>query len=125
MPKLSVYTSKSVSELMDLYEITTVDVTNLHTQIATLSGDLHASYLETYSHSTGKSVAERNRECDFHTRHQYMEIIKLRGELNYKMVLRQMFSDLINWKINQPSVVIPDYMQYPPDSDREEIGHVR
>ncbi len=124
MPRLSIYTTKSLTELIDTYELCSTDLTNEHRDLAIATADLHTSYLEAYIRSNGKSVAEKNRDADWSTKDQYHEILQKRGGVNSLSTQREMLAAIINWKLAISAKVIESTTGtiYPVDFDKERLG---
>lgn len=128
MPRLAIYSTKPTPELIDLYELITTDLANSHRELADLQSELHSTYIESYSHSQGKSVAERNRDADYHTKSQYAEILRIRGDINTQSTIHDMLANLISWRLhgnngNPPHPHTDLTATYPLNHDQEVIGH--
>lgn len=124
MPRLAVFVDKTVAELVDLYELATTDLANQHRELAEMLSSLHISYLESFSHSKGKSVAERNRDADYTTKAEYAKVVQVRGEINNLTVRRDMLNSLINWKMRlyaDPPTGLTE--TYPVNFDEGRIGN--
>lgn len=116
MPRLSIFTGKTISELMELYELSSTDMANLHRELGRLCSEYHGSYIEAYAHSNGKSVAERNRDADYQVSAMYREIVDIRCQINSLAATRALLVNLINWKVSDVSYEDGDsYETYPPD----------
>lgn len=121
---LSVYSKMEVKELIEKYELASLDLANMHSDLSTQLADLHKHYLEVFAGSAGKSVAEKNREADYVTRSQFSDIIELRGKINYHTAMQTMFANLIAWKMRSSNPLFMA-LEYPPNKDSEVIGNGR
>ena len=121
MSRLAIYKTKPTETLISQYELACVDLSNLHSELADSMYNLHQHYLEVFAGSNGKSVAEKNREADYSTRLQYAEVLKLRGEINQKATLKDLYAQLISWRSGDklPST----QLEYPPNYDEGIIGN--
>lgn len=118
------YIDKNIDELQEKYELVVTDLANTHESLADALSALHGSYLESFSHSRGKSVAERNRDADYDSKETYQEIILTRGRINQLSELRDMLLNIISWKMELASFAKPTYSDtYPLDYDKDRLGH--
>lgn len=123
MQTLTIYQQLTVTTLMKKYELLIHTLDRLHEELANLQSTIHITYLQRYITSPGKSVAEKNRDADQETMLMYKDIIELRGRVNRLSEQRDMFMNLINWKLRISSSVKPQLSNtYPPNNDKEMIG---
>lgn len=121
---IAAYAKLSIEELINKYQLAVLTLSNLHEDLHQATSDHYSDYLEHWQSSTGKSVAERNRDSDNATKLRYQEIISIRGRINRLSEQRDMFVNLINWKMRLRSSSKPDLTEtYPPDKDKTDIGN--